>query len=339
MYRNDALARLTFETELYEVPSPRRETGAVWRVSIGLVALWVAGCAAFYFLLVKYKITFHTQPGDLMAVVAAALVPILFFPLLPVRSVVRRFFARARRSSVKVTLDGPGVTWTGLAMSRHQVNGIDCCLLVRMEPGLHIVVATRGMDAPFLLRVPNEGAAQRLAVDLEAGKSDVGAIAFPVWTGREHLSILTGKEIRVGQSLKRMSLALLCGGFTCAMVITRLISQWLQMGVFIFLGLPALLGVFYLFLVSWSALLDEPPAGNLTIDASKICLDGALLCFLTDHITLRIVDGPVLEIEASRILNGKRLIKPWQVGDLHELELIRATIEAYQAQASKDALG
>jgi hypothetical protein len=87
--------------------------------------------------------------------------------------------------------------------------------------------------------------------------------------------------------------------------------------------------------LSWVALLSESPVQKLAIDSAKICIDEELVCSLKDGLKLTITEDACLEIAAAQIPEGKLLIKPWQRGDVDEMKLIKATIEAFQARAAE----
>ncbi len=332
---NDASTKARLDAEICAVPSPREEASAAWRASWSMILTWWAICGLRYHFYSRYRVTTSDEASESMLVAIQALVPVLLTPALPMRRLARLLIALRRREPVTAALDGSGVTWTGRTGSRVPIDHINCCLTVRAGSGLFVVVTTDGDDAPLSLRVADDRAARRLVSRLGVGKSKMGIISFPLWAGEEVLSILTGKKVRRGPALKRVSLALLCGGCAGVLAIAQSLDPWWALGLIIFLGLPALALGSYLFLASWSSLLRERAPEQLTIDTAKICLDGKFLCYLTDRIALRIIEGPCLEISAACIPDGKRILKPWRSGDLHEIELMKATIEAYHNWASE----
>jgi hypothetical protein len=337
MYRDNHSTKLVFETQMRAVPSPRAEVSAAWRVSFAFCAIWILACIAYYFLLIKYKIAFSTRPKDLTRVVITAIVPVLFTPVLPIHSIVRRFLARRPWSAVTVTFEEIKARLVILGRYRDESKQIGSSIAVRIGDVQHVVAASEGSDAPFSFRLPGEPDARRLAIALNARNFGSGTFSFPVWIGGEVLSALAGKDIRPYRWRKRASLTLLLSGFCGVLVIFG--SSSASWGILVFGGPVVLLLGFYFFLMSWGDLLDDLPSGNLTVDASQVRIDGELLCSLTDRLTLTITEVPCLEIAATRIPEGKRLIKPWHVGDRHELELIKATIEAFQARATENAPG
>jgi hypothetical protein len=330
MYRDDGRAKLDFEAELRVVPSPRREARVVGRIAFSFVALWAVACSAWYLLLRHHKITFGPSSNGPLVSIVVALVLVLFFPLLPVRSLVRRLLTREHRGTVQVKIDGAEVTWTGRAMPRVQRNEIDGYLSVRIGSRSHVAIATAEADVPFLLNVPDERTAHLLAIALKVDESSARKFGFPVWTG---------EGARPGRGWERGSLALLLAGFSALVLIASLFGPWTSFGVLLFVGPVALIAGLYLFLRSWEALLEEQPSKRLTVDASQVSLDGTLLCSHTDQITLRIVEGAGLEIAAPQIIGGTCLIKPWEPDNFHEIELIKATIESCRAQVSEEASG
>ena len=330
MYREDALARLDFEAELRAAPSPRREASIVGRIAFSFIALWIVACSAWYLLLDRHKITFGTKANDLVTGVVVALVLVFFFPLLPVRSLARRLLAREHGGTVKVKIEGDEVTWTGRVMRRAQRDKIEGYLIVRMGSGSHVAIATAATDIPILLHVPDERTAHLLAVALRVDESSAGKFGFPVWAG---------EGARPSRSVERASLALLLAGFSVLTLVASFFGSWTSFGVLVFLGPVALAAALYLAFRSWEALLEEQPSKRLTVDASQVALDGTLLCSHTDQVILRIVEGEGVEIAALRIPEGKCFIKPWEPGNLHEIELIKATIESYRARVSEEASG
>jgi len=337
MYRDNHSTKLAFETQLRAVPSPRAEVSAVWRVSFGFCAIWILACIAWYLLLIKYKIGFDTRPKDLTRVVITAIVPVLFTPVLPIHSIVRRFLVRRSSSAVTVTFEEINARLAILGRYRDQGKRIVRSIVVRIGEVQHVVAAREDGDAPFSFRLPGEPDARRLAVTLNASSFGSGVFSFPVWIGGEVLSALADSDFRPYRWRKRASLALLLSGFYGVLWIFS--SSYASLGMLVLGGPVVLLLGFYFFLMSWGDLLDDLPGGSLTVDASRVCINGELLCSHTDGLTLTITEVPCLEIATSRIPGGKRLIKPWHAGDRHELELIKATIEALHARAAEGAPG
>jgi len=303
-------------------------------VSFAFCAIWALACLAYYLVLTTYKITFHTQPDDLMRVIVAGVVPILFTPALPLHSVVRVFLGWRPRGRVRVNFDETGLKLAHVDEPRRKNTKIASSLNVQIGTSQHVVATAEGSDAPFSFRLPDEPAARRLAVALRAGNSGRSTFSFPVWGGEEVLSVLAGKNVRPSPWRKRGAFALLVSAFYGALLCTS--GSYLSYGVLLIGGPFALLFGVMFFVMSWGELLASSSAGKLTIDASKICIDGEFLCYVTDHPTLTITEDRNLEIAATRIPDGKHLIKPWHVGDRHELELIKATIEAFQARTAED---
>ncbi len=337
MYRDNHSTELFFETQMRAVPSPRAEVSAIWRVSFAFCAIWVLVCTAYYFLLIKYAVAFGTLPKDLTRVVITAIVPVLFTPALPIHSIVRRFLVRRPWSAVTVISEDIKARLVIRGLRRDEGKQITSSIGVRIGDVQYVVASSEGSDAPFSFRLPSEPDARRLAVAMNASEFGSGTFSFPVWLGGEVLSDLAGKDIRPYRFRKRASLTLLLSGVYGGLSIFS--NSYASLGIFL-LAVPfVLLFGFYFFLISWGDLLDDLPAGNLVIDASKISIDGKLLCSITDRLTLTITELPCLQIAAAQIPHGKRLIKPWHVGDLHELELIKATIEAFQARAAENAPG
>ena len=329
MYRDDSSASLDFEAELYEVASPRRENGAIGRVAVLLVIVWISVCSLSHFLRTRHKLASHADPFDRVVTGTIALIPVLFVPVLPLRYAVRLFFARRRRRTVTIERAGRDVKWGGRGSARGSIGELQSFLSVQTEGTRQVIFATAGMDAPFSLRVPDERTAQRLCGILGAGKSDLGTMNFP---------IELGGKVKPRQALKRASLVLFVAGFALVEGVAILMGPWTSFGVLLFVAPLCLPIVVYLAIVSWSA-LGNPPTTSLGVDASQVSLDGEILCSLKDRLTLTITEDACLEIAATQIPGGKHIIKPWQPGDLHELELIKATIEACQARAAENAPG
>jgi hypothetical protein len=337
MYRDEIPAELDFEAELYVVPSPRREAAVMRRV-FWPVATWVAGWLICLYVQRRYVAARGFGPDDVTILTLVAL-PVLLLPLLPLHSLARRLLARKGHGSVAAHVDGAGLKITGPATFPERLDHYHPCLSVRVKSKLHLVVAAKGADAPFSLRVPEEATAQRVAAALGKSKMDAGVLCFPVRLVEESSSTWYGKMVSNKQTLKRASVVLLCGGYAVLHVLARLLNEWLPVILFgLFYPLLIICGVLFV-PWSWSALLGEQAAGKLIVDALEVSLDGALLCSHTDPITLRILDEDGLEIRSARISGGKRLIMPWQPGDRDELELIKATIEACRARVSEESSG
>ncbi len=328
MYRNDPVAELDFEAELRAVPSPRRESTAKVQASLVIVVLWLVGCGLWYLLYSRHRVKAPDDTPEILVIGLTAIIPALFAPVLPLGSIVRLLLARRRRGSVKIGLVESGMRWTSHTMRRGEIDDIDCSLSARIGSRPCVIAAAEGIDPPFSLHVPDESTAQRVCDALKAGKSRLGKFVFPVWPAG---------EVRSNQLLKRASLALFCAGFAAFYGLIAVIEPWLLYFVFFILGPIAFVAGVYFLLTSWGALVGVRPSQALAIDALQVSLDGVLLCLLTDQVSLRIVQEKsvdvedVLEIISSRTPEGKCLIKPWERGDLHELEMIKATIEAYRA--------
>lgn len=337
MYRDDISSGLDFEADLYAVPSPRREVAIVRRLSWP-VAAWTFGWLVYLYLQQRHVVARSFGP-DGNAVLMLVALPALLLPLLPLHSLVRRLLARKGHESVAAHIDGTGLKITGPAMVRERLDQHHRCLSVRVKSKLHVVVAPEGADAPLSLRVPEEATARRVAAALEGSKMDAGVLCFPVRLVQESPSTSYGKMVRNARTLKRASVALLCGAYAVLHLLAGLFDEWLQLGLFVLLY-PLLIVCGILFVpLSWTALLGDQEAGKLTVDAAEISLDGAPLCWHTDQVSLRMLEEEGLEIKSHRIPGGKRVIKPWQPGDRHELELIRATIEAFRERAAEGVRG
>lgn len=347
MYRDDSSSELDFEAALYAVPSPRRELAIVRRLSWP-VATWAFGWLVCLYLQWQHVIPRGFGPDEITVLMLVA-VPVLLLPLLPLHSLARRLLAHKGHESVTAHIDGAGLKITGPAMVRERFDQYHHCLSVRVKSKLHVVVAAEGADAPLSLRVPEEATARRVAAALESSKMDAGVLSFPVRVVQETPSTSYGKMVRNARTLKRASVVLLCGGYAVLHLLLGLLNEWLSLILFA-LSYPLLIGGGILFvLLSWAALLGDQEAGKLTIDTAEIFLDGAPLCWHTDQISLRILEEKgleeegleegSLEIKSHRIPGGKRVIKPWQPGDRHELELIKATIEAFRERAAEGVRG
>lgn len=329
MYRDNSSASLDFEAEVYEVASPRRENGAVWRVAVLLVVFWISVCCLSHFLRTRHKFAVHPDPFDRAVTGAIALIPVLFVPLLPLHFVVRLFFARKRRRTVTVQFAGREVRWGGRGRARSRIEELQSFVSVRIGSRRHVVFATEGMDAPLSMRVPDERAALRISRILGADKFGLGTMSFPVEIG---------EKVKPSHTLKRASLALFVAGFAVVEGVAVLMGPWASFGVLLFVAPLSLPVVVYLAVVSWSALAD-PSTKRLKIDAAHVSIDGSILCLHTDSVKLRLGKNEGLEITSSRIPGGKCIVYSWPPGELEELELIKATIQAHRARASTDAPG
>jgi len=334
--RRDISSRRDIEAELRRVPSPRREASAIRRASLEIVALWFAGSGLWYIFYSRHAVT---SPGDLpelMVVGLKALALAMLTPVLPVGHLVRRRFARRRQESVKIEIGQGGVRWTSRSVSSGKLGSVSGCLNVRLGSSPCVVVEADELGPPFSLCVSDESTAQRICAALQADESRPGKFVFPVWPA--------GVE-RSDQLFKRASLALFCAAFAAFYATIAAIEPWWLFYVLFLLGPFALVAGVYFLLASWGALVNERPSKLLSIDALQVSLDGVLLCLHTEQAKLRIIKRKsaeledMLEIASSRIPEGKCRIHPWQRGDLHEIELIKATIETYRARASEEARG
>ena len=115
-------------------------------------------------------------------------------------------------------------------------------------------------------------------------------------------------------------------------------GPWTSFGLLLFVAPLCIPVALYLLMISWTS-LNELPVSTAMVNTSAITLDGEVLCSLKDGLKLTITEDACLEIASSQIPEGKRLIKAWQPGDVDELELIKATIEAFQARAAEGTSG
>ncbi len=329
MYRTDSSAKLEFEAEVYEVPCPRREGGAAWRLALLIVLVGAVVCGGAHYLRARHTIGLRADPFDWVVTAAAALLPVLLAPILPLHHVVRLLFAAGRRRVVSVAITGSNVKWAGSWIDRNDNLEVDCCLGVRVGKKPQVLLSSSARDAPVLLRVSDESMARRLIGTLGVAKSGHEEFAFPVW--------IVGNP-RPRYKLRRASLVLFLAGIAIVEGIAISMGPWTSFGILLFVAPLCVPVALYLLMISWTS-LEELPVSTATVNTSAIKLDGEVLCSLKDRLTLTITEDACLEIAAIQIPEAKRLIKPWRAGDVHELELIKATIEAFQARTTGDAAG
>jgi len=203
------------------------------------------------------------------------------------------------------------------------------CTGVRIGGDVRVVAMAEGEDSAVSLHVRDSAALRRVESILNVEMASAGALEFPVWTGQ---------NARSNRLLKRSGLVLfLAAVWMC--IEAPGVPRAFAMGVgSTFISPPGFCVALGLWILSWVALLSESPAQKLAITSAKICIDEEFVCFIKDGLKLTITEDACLEIAAAQIPEGKLLIKPWQPADREEIELIKATIEAFQARLHDESV-